>query len=162
MQGFHALPAHAEQQKEKQTPGALSPDEWRSFKVKEVRDINHNTKLWRQVSLQASAACAVCRLLLAARVTVQQPTRAVVCHTTARASDLSCGCRCRFALPDANQEVGLPVASCLVTRYASTSSSLQAGCHEDLLLLLWLHGKEKNSSMCAPQAGVAAVVPAAP
>ena len=47
MQGFHALPAHAEKQKEMQTSGALSPDEWRSFQVKEVKDINHNTKLWR-------------------------------------------------------------------------------------------------------------------
>ena len=62
MQGFHALPAHAEQQKEKQTSGALSPDEWRSFQVKEVKDINHNTKLWRQVPHQASAACAACHI----------------------------------------------------------------------------------------------------
>jgi hypothetical protein len=97
-------------------PSALSPAEFRAFKVTKIERISHNTALYR---------CAA-----GLRRGLQRLPGAVPHGSAAR----------RFALPDPNQTVGLPVASCMVTRCAAcggragargAAERLRSGCGAD-------------------------------
>ena len=67
---------------------ALSPAEFRPFKLTKIEKISHDTALYR-----CAARCRGARSHVA-----DKPTP------------------CSFALPDSKQSVGLPTASCMVTK----------------------------------------------
>lgn len=87
--------------KGKSAASALDPNEWRSFKLQSIDtggppNTNRYRSAWHPPVPSVEA--------------VTKKAKQNSCRSTATSF-----C-CRFALPDAEQEVGLPVASCLVTR----------------------------------------------
>jgi hypothetical protein len=69
-------------------PSALSPAEFKAFKLTKIEKISHDTALYR-----CAARCRGARSHVADKPTPRS-----------------------FALPDSKQSVGLPTASCMVTK----------------------------------------------
>lgn len=88
-------PAHA-----KAAAAALSPDEWRSFKL-----VSQSYRWQHQAAVAASGA-AHQAMRPSAQVHKEALTSGVASPTVLF----------RFALPSDDMEIGLPVASCLLTR----------------------------------------------